>query len=433
MKFHWFAEVTYPHLPPDFRERYRSAWVTPPSRLIDPQKVGETYRMFLRLMQIADQVGFDGLTVNEHHQTVIAMTPSPNLLAASLATSTKNAAITIVGNSLALYNPPTRIAEEYAYIDCISGGRLAAGFVLGTPMDSVFAYGMPPIEVRARFEEARQLILRAWSEPEPFIFNGKYNKLRYVNIWPRPIQKRIPIWVPGGGGSIETWDLVNEHDYCYGHLSFSGLYSSKPLVDAFWEYIDRKGGNMNPHRMAFTQIICMANTEAEAEKKYYDAVRYFHRNSAPGNFGNPPGYTTIRSMKASASQASVGRSKLTPEDRIRASRGEMSFWEYDDKGYIIAGPPQRVRQRLRELITDLRIGQLIATPHMGNLAEDIAAENTRMFGTEVAPYLRDLWADQPDYWTPEASQKLVAANAPAARAHSGAQTAPAVEAKQAGK
>jgi alkanesulfonate monooxygenase SsuD/methylene tetrahydromethanopterin reductase-like flavin-dependent oxidoreductase (luciferase family) len=159
MKFHWFAEVTYPGLPDDYRERYRSAWVTAPSRLIDPVKVGETYRMFIRLMQLADQVGFDGLTVNEHHQTVIAMTPSPNLLAASLASTTKNAAITIVGNSLALYNPPTRIAEEYAYIDCLSGGRLAAGFVLGTPMDSVFAYGMPPIEMRSRFEEARQLIL----------------------------------------------------------------------------------------------------------------------------------------------------------------------------------------------------------------------------------------------------------------------------------
>jgi alkanesulfonate monooxygenase SsuD/methylene tetrahydromethanopterin reductase-like flavin-dependent oxidoreductase (luciferase family) len=248
---------------------------------------------------------------------------------------------------------------------------------------------------------------------EPFAFNGKYNQLRYVNIWPRPIQKRIPIWVPGGGGSVETWDLVNEHDYCYGHLSFSGLYSSKPLVDGFWEYLSKRGGNMNPHRMAFTQVICLANTEAEAEREYYEAVRYFHRNSAPGNFGNPPGYTTVRSMKAAATQMSVGKSKLTPEDRVRAGRGEMSFWEYDEKGYIIAGPPERVRQRLRELIVDLRIGQLIATPHMGNLPEAVAAENTRLFGYQVAPYLRDLWADQPDHWTPEISQKLVAANAPA--------------------
>ena len=413
MKFHWFAEVTYPHLPADFRERYDSAWVTPPAHLCDPLKAGETYKMFIRLMQLADQVGFDGLTVNEHHQTPLAMTPSPNLLAASLASTTQNATIVIVGNSLALYNPPTRIAEEYAYLDCLSGGRLTAGFVLGTPMDSVFAYGKPPVEMRERFEEARQLILRAWSEPEPFAFNGKYNQLRYVNIWPRPVQKKMPIWVPGGGGSVETWDLVIKHDYCYGHLSFSGLYSSKPLVDAFWEYVDQQGGTTNPHRMAFTQIVCIANTDAEAEKKYYEAVRYFHRNSAPkAEFANPAGYTTLKSTKFMADLAKKTHSKLTPEDRVRASRGEMSFWEYDEKGYIIAGTPARVRQRLRELITDLRIGQLIATPHMGNVAEDIAAENTRLFGHEVAPYLRDLWADQPDHWTPEISQKLVAANAP---------------------
>ena len=415
MKFHWFAEVTYPHLPADFRERYPSAWVTPPAHLIDPLKMGEMYRMFIRLMQLADEVGFDGLTVNEHHQTPLAVTPSPNLLAASLASTTKHAAITIVGNSLALYNPPTRIAEEYAYLDCLSGGRLAAGFVLGTPMDSTFAYGTAPVEMRERFEEARQLILRAWSEPEPFAFNGKYNQLRYVNIWPRPVQKKLPIWVPGGGGSVETWDLVIKHDYCYGHLSFSGLYSSKPLVDAFWEYVDKRGGTMNPHRMAFTQIVCLANTDAEAEQKYYQAVRYFHRNAAPAaGFLNPPGYTTLKSTKFMSDLAKVTHSKLTPEDRVRAARGEMSFWEYDEKGYIIAGTPERVRQRLRDLITDLRIGQLIATPHMGNLPEDVGAENTRLFGHEVAPYLRDLWADQPDHWTPEVSQRLVAAHAPKA-------------------
>jgi len=49
---------------------------------------------------------------------------------------------------------------------------------------------------------------------------------------------------------------------------------------------------------------------------------------------------------------------------------------------------------------------------MGNLPEDVGAENTRLFGLEVAPHLRDLWADQPDNWTPEISQKLVRANAP---------------------
>ena len=99
---------------------------------------------------------------------------------------------------------------------------------------------------------------------------------------------------------------------------------------------------------------------------------------------------------------------LKPEDRLRAQRGEMSFWEYDEKGYIIAGSPERVRQRIRDLAVDLRIGQLIACLHMGNLSEEQASENTRLFGAKVIPHLRDLWADQPDHWTPAVSQQRIA-------------------------
>jgi len=54
--------------------------------------------------------------------------PSPNLIAAALTRRTKNAAIVVLGNSIALYNPPVRVAEEFAMLDCISGGRLVAGF-----------------------------------------------------------------------------------------------------------------------------------------------------------------------------------------------------------------------------------------------------------------------------------------------------------------
>jgi alkanesulfonate monooxygenase SsuD/methylene tetrahydromethanopterin reductase-like flavin-dependent oxidoreductase (luciferase family) len=406
VKFHWFAEVTYGGLPDTFPAPGQGGWVDSPIELADPRRVGEDYRMFIRLMQQADRDGFDGLAVNEHHQTPFAMTPSPNLLAASLASSTENAAILVIGDSLALYNPPIRVAEELAYLDCVSDGRVIAGFVFGTPMDSAFAYARPPVELRERFHEARELILRAWSEPEPFAFNGAYTQLRYINLWPRPIQPRPPIWVPGSG-SVETWELVTRENYCYGHLSFSGLRSAKPLVDGFWEYVADHDGDMNPHRMAFTQLVCVADSDREAEEKYAEAVRYFQRVRDPApRFATPPGYTSPTSL------AGLLRRSTTPqavEDRRRATRGEMSFWEYDEKGYIIAGTPDRVAQRLRELATELRVGQLIASLHMGNLPEEVAAENTHLFGTKVIPQLRDLWADQPDHWTPEVSQQRIAA------------------------
>ena len=258
-----------------------------------------------------------------------------------------------------------------AILDCLSGGRSIAGFVFGTPMDSVFSYGMPPIELRDRFHEARELIQRAWEAEEPFAFNGKYTKLRYVNPWPRPIQKPPPIWVPGSG-SVETWELVNENDYCYGHLSFSGMHSAKPIVDGFWNYVEQHGGNMNPHRMAFTQVICCADTDAEAEADYYEAVKYFYRqNTGRARFATPPGYNTLESTRAMLTRSQ----SISAEERQKARRGEMSFWEYDEKGYIIAGTPERVRQRIRELVTELRIGQLITCMHIGDLPEEVALKN----------------------------------------------------------
>jgi alkanesulfonate monooxygenase SsuD/methylene tetrahydromethanopterin reductase-like flavin-dependent oxidoreductase (luciferase family) len=405
MKFHWFAQQYHTHLPEDYGDTVHSSWVTPPASYADPRLVGEEYHMYLRLMQQADTLGWDSLLLNEHHQTSLAMTPSPNLIAAILAATTQNSAIALCGNSLALYNPPNRVAEEIAMLDCLSGGRIIAGIVFGTPMDTGFSYGIPPVELRERFHEARALIQRAWHADEPFAFNGKYTKLRYVNPWPRPVQAEVPIWIPGSG-SVETWSVVNDLDYCYGYLSFSGQQSATPIVNGFWDYTEANGGNMNPNRMAFTQIICCADTDKEAEEQYYDAVRYFYRQNPVGlEFATPPGYNSQESIRAGLERAKV----ISNEERRKATRGELSFWEYDELGYIIAGTPERVEQRVRELATKLRIGQLITCMHVGNLDEEVAAKNNHLFGTRVAPQLRDVWADYEDRWTPQESQQRLAA------------------------
>lgn len=409
MKFHWFAQQYYTKLPADYADTIHSGWVTAPARVADPAQVGRDYHMYLRLMQGADQLGWDSLLLNEHHQTSMAMTPSPNLIAAILAATTENSAIALCGNSLALYNPPLRVAEEIAMLDCLSGGRMIAGIVFGTSMDTAFVYGVPPVELRERFHEARELIHRSWKADEPFSFNGKYNKLRYVNTWPRPIQDEVPVWIPGSG-SIETWDVVNDLDYCYGYLSFAGKQAATPIVNGFWERTAEVGANMNPNRMAFTQVICCADSEKEAERLYADSVKYFYRqNPVAIEFATPPGYNSIPSVR----QALARQEGVSADLRRKGARGELSFWEYDELGYIIAGTPERVEQRVRELATELRIGQLITCMHLGNLPEEVAAQNNYLFGTEVIPKLRDVWADHEDRWTPKVTQKRIAEKFPA--------------------
>ncbi len=137
----------------------------------------------------AEALGFDGIGCNEHHQNGYGLMPSPNIIAAGLARRTSRAAIAVIGNSIALYNPPIRAAEEFAMLDVISGGRLLAGFPVGTSMDTNYCYGQIPALTRDKYAEAHELIMRAWAEEEPFAFDGKYNQLRWVNCWPKPIQK----------------------------------------------------------------------------------------------------------------------------------------------------------------------------------------------------------------------------------------------------
>ena len=156
MKLMWFHLMPYTELPDDFREKHPSVWVDIHSSLFDPRRAHHMYNDFMDEFEFAAECGFDAVCVNEHHSNGYGLMPSPNLIASALARRTTDTAICVMGNSLALYNPPTRVAEEFAMIDVISGGRLIAGFPVGTPMDTCFAYGQNPVDAaRALSRSAR--------------------------------------------------------------------------------------------------------------------------------------------------------------------------------------------------------------------------------------------------------------------------------------
>jgi alkanesulfonate monooxygenase SsuD/methylene tetrahydromethanopterin reductase-like flavin-dependent oxidoreductase (luciferase family) len=196
-------------------------------------------------------------------------------MAAALARRTRDVALIVLGNSIALYNPPIRVAEEFAMLDCISGGRLVAGFPVGTSMDTNFCYGINPATLRDRYDEAARLIVEAWTNPEMFSFDGKYTQLRYVNLWPRPIQQpHPPIWIPGGG-SLETWAWCVEKGYLYAYLSYSGFKRGKAVMDGFWKKAAELGAEPNPYHAGFLQLVAVGETESEVEQKFGPTANIF--------------------------------------------------------------------------------------------------------------------------------------------------------------
>src|SRR5438876_8349376 len=119
---------------------------------------------------------------------------SPNLMAAAAAQRTKRLKLLIYGNLLPLHEP-LRLAEELAMLDCLSNGRLISGFARGIPREYQ-VHNVSLKDSRARFEEAYEIVTRAWTE-EIFSYEGKFWSYKDVAIWPRPVQKPGPeIWIP---------------------------------------------------------------------------------------------------------------------------------------------------------------------------------------------------------------------------------------------
>ncbi len=392
MKIEMFHLMPYRELPDDFRERYHSVWVDVPGHLMDPRTVHRLYNETLDELEFAAAIGYDGVCVNEHHQNAYGFMPSPNIMAATLARRTRDVAIVVLGNSIALYNPPIRVAEEFAMLDNISGGRLVAGFPVGSSPDVNFCYGMNPATFRERYYEAEELIVKAWTTEEVFPFDGKYTQLRYVNIWPRPMQKpHPPIWIPGGG-SIETWGWSLKKDYLYAYLSYAGFVRGKAVMDGFWREADKLGKERNPYEAGFLQLVAVGNSESEVEDKFGPHGEYFYNKMLhidPG-FGDAPGYRTIETVKAGL---------LGQTTRFGEEPPPMKWKDLLKAGNIVAGTPSQVTEQLEQVIKDLHIGHLMVLNQFGSIPHDLAMANIELTATKVLPKLKPIWEGQwEDRW-----------------------------------
>lgn len=375
MKFFTFHLMPWDRLPEDFETKYKSAWTWLPNSLYDPQHGQTLYNNYLDELVLAEDLGFDGVCVNEHHQNAYGTMPSPNLMGAILARQTKRVKIAVIGNALPLYNPPTRVAEEFAMIDVISGGRLIAGLVVGGGPE-YYSYNINPTNAREMYDEAMELVLRCWTEPGPFEHYGKFYKLRNVNIWPRPIQLPHPtIWIPGAG-SQETIELVAKRRFAYMGIPYFHLDVFRKNFDMFRTACDKNGYTADPEQMGWLLPIYTAETDEQAWAEYEEHLWYFIRKLLKGLIVFPPGYTSPRSM-------------ARIKQYLKKFMGSVETRkELEDGGYVVVGSPKTVRERLESYIKELGVGNLLGLFQLGTLPTELARKNMTLFANEVLPHLR---------------------------------------------
>jgi alkanesulfonate monooxygenase SsuD/methylene tetrahydromethanopterin reductase-like flavin-dependent oxidoreductase (luciferase family) len=378
VKFSFFHLMPYPYLADDFDTAYDSTSLTYPNSKFDPALGAALYSRYLDELEYADQLGFDGIAVNEHHQSAYGLMPSPNLMAAALTRRTSRARIMVLGNAIGIRGNPLRVAEEIAMLDLMSGGRVDSGFVRGIGWE-YFGHSINPTKSRSRFNEAHDLIIKAWTSPEMFSWYGENYEYRYVNIWPRPIQDpHPPIFIPGAG-STETMKFCAERRYTY-----MSVYAPTRIVRRWFDGYRQAAADLgyvaNPEKIAFSVPIYVADTDEKAHEEARPVIEWLYHKGLKqtAEMVTPPGYMSPGSLRGVLASGMRGLGVTSYEDLLA-------------QGQAVVGSPSSVAKRLGELYDDLGgFGQIIGLFAIGPSTPEQVRRSTELFATEVIPVLRPL-------------------------------------------
>ena len=382
----FFTQMGYTAYPQDKAKEAGYSNLLFSNEHFDAQRANELYSMYFEEFQHASETpGFDGVQLNEHHNNPLNMMPSVNVIGSVMAKWTKQGRIVFLGNILPVHQNPIRLAEELAMIDVISGGRLVSGFVRGIGMESI-ATNTSPVHNRERYDEAHDLIVKAWTTPGPFRWESKHFDFRVVNPWILPLQKpHPPIWIPGTT-SPETVIWAAQHAYPY-----IALAPPLDLAEDVFELYDttaREAGHTptTDHR-GYVVRVAVADTDEEA----YEQGKHFYWQLG-SSFGiavphhmSPPGYST-----RAASQTARARRMATERRSVIPPGGsDVAYEEAHATTQIITGNPDTVVKKLKQIADIVDPAWLVLWGREGNMSHKTAMHGIDLLGADVIPAIKE--------------------------------------------
>jgi alkanesulfonate monooxygenase SsuD/methylene tetrahydromethanopterin reductase-like flavin-dependent oxidoreductase (luciferase family) len=356
-----------------------------PKRHFRPDMAVRNYNEHLDAWVLMEELGFDGIGFNEHHTSPYGLMTSPNIMAAAASQRTQRMKLLIYGNLLPIHNP-LRLAEELSMLDCLSNGRLISGFARGIPREYV-AYGVDLAESRARFEEAWEIIKRAWSE-EVFSYQGKFWSYKDVAIWPRPVQQpHPPVWVPVTV-SKETIEWAARENVPITPGANATLPARRDMVGYYAQCLATHGHTITPGHIIMGASVYVADSRQQALKEAGPYTLYFlHTLFSHGNISN------VERQTQAGYRKTEDLDYIRPENREGFLRGLQGFRhttlaDLERSERLAWGSPEQVRDSLVELADSLGAGTLMLNFNQGAMPHDLFVQNLERFGKEVLPALQ---------------------------------------------
>jgi len=270
MKASFLGAAGYERAAPRF-----GAWPVAPEDC-DREVAAYSMRRTIENCRRAEELGFDWVSLSEHHYAPAMLTPNPLVLAGALSQALSHAKIALLGPLLPLNNP-VRVAEEIAMLDCLSDGRVIVLFLRGLPFEHN-TYVPVAEQSREMTQEGIELILKAWTEPKPFAWNGKHFQFKSISVWPRTRQVPHPPMF-GSGNSEESALFAARHRFGLA-MSFMPVSRAARMVALYKAEAQRCGWSPAPDQILYRGICAMDahddgnpfdRAEAEARAKGEEA------------------------------------------------------------------------------------------------------------------------------------------------------------------
>ena len=362
-----------------------------------------TYAEHIDAWAEMEKYGFDGVSINEHHGTPYGMMNSPNLMAAALSQKTNKMKILILGNLLPVHDP-LRLAEEIAMLDNLTNGRIICGVARGIPREYKY-FNIPLSESRARFNEAFEIMKKAWTE-DRFSHEGQFNSYNDISILPRTVQRPYPpVWVPlvGSKESVE-WAGANA-DAIALHAG-QGANTDAAREDTlryFAKCLGDNGRKLTRDMIALHINCYVADSKEKAVEEAGPYLRYlfgYLYGYDQGPFAPDSGYNSPQSrshFRNPQVMSSMRPQTAPPSASVPQGQGPTQprgFGVMTDEGFAqmaqalpIGSPDDVVNGILRE-VEQTGAGNLLLMCNGGAMPQKMFLNQIKRIGEEVLPRLQ---------------------------------------------
>jgi natural product biosynthesis luciferase-like monooxygenase protein len=329
----------------------------------------ERLRAVVEQISHAEQLGFDSVWLAEHHfHSFGGILSAPPVIGAAIAQRTTRIRI---GTAVALlpYHNPLRVAEDYAALDCLSQGRLEFGIGHGFVKWEALTFGVPLDELRERFQENLEVILKAWSEPM-LNHNGRFHQYRGVEVWPRPLQQPYPaVWM-GATSTVESFELSGRRGFHLMLIPFlHEVEELRPKVEAYLNARRAAGHDPSTARVLGAYHLYVGENSAEARSTAAQALAEYHAAAAQA-----------RDLTMGMPEAESYRSHEEHRAKIR----KVTFEDMVAQSRVLVGSAGEVREQAAYVRERLHLTDLAGNVALGRLGDAPARASMRRFMEEVA-------------------------------------------------